>query len=185
MNMGKSKKVRITLAKLLAIVKEGSGATVSEVESARRLISSLCKKYGISEDSLFSEAEYDDRRFVMGTEKWAFPLFLRCFMNVVGDSSRTYSRQGREVWLECSQHEFIDIQLMWDWHRSQYKKELAVIVNGFDWAYISHHSLWFPAETVASAEPPTDEVIALSKKARWLKAVLEDVYYRKSLPAGE
>lgn len=139
--------IMLKLQKLKTLAEKG---VEGEKENAKRLLSSLCKKYGIDEKMLFKE-EKQWYEFEMRTSVKL--IFLQLYVSIYGTTERylnevTHWKRGNKYVAKClfTRAEYIEFSQLWEWHRKNYLDERKRMRELFRKAYIEKFKL-YPKET--------------------------------------
>jgi hypothetical protein len=169
------------LHKLKALADQGYEG---EAENARRLIQSICTKYGIIQDDLFNA---DKRRYYVintGASKDMKSLYFRCLASVTDISKMEYINYRGKIKLYLTTLEYVESVAMFDWHKANYKKELKRVMDDFNSAYLLKHDLLLPKERSGEEKPEknfTPDDYQRLMRICSMKDGMEDTHYHKRI----
>lgn len=168
------------LKKLLSLAERGVGG---EAENARRILDQLLDKYNITLDDLRSN-NVRERAFPYKT-KDEFHLFIQILANIFGTTSEVftkakYNTRKKQLYVELSDLDFIDLSNMWSFYRAQFNKERKRLFADMFSAFVMKHNIYSrdPKDPGENSEPDWDRLERIFN----LSKSMEDVQYRKALP---
>ena len=169
--------LKFKLQKLLTLSKRGIDG---EKLNAEVLLNKLLKKHNVSLSQI--ESEEKQMRFYSYTS----PETRQILVNIIGHVSNTPEIYGvkkhKDLAVEVTDYEDIQIQEMKDFHFSNFRKERQKILQDLASAYIHKHDIFRESSTEneepANKKPVDWEAI---KRMLNLKNSLSDVSFRKSL----
>jgi hypothetical protein len=138
------------------------GATDGEREAARTHLGAMLAKYGLTlEDVLQEDAPLINVEFTY-TEAWEKRLLVQLACCVAGVVRAVYvpkdKRQDRgkvrEVWIELTYAERIEVEHLWPQYRKAFEEQLETFYQ----AFIQSNNLGMPAS--GEAEPLSEEELA-------------------------
>mgnify|MGYP005924602649 FL=1 len=170
--------IKDKLRKLAALAERGMEG---EAANAKRAIERICQQYGIRLEDMLEE---DKKRYHIrvGRNPMQRQLFNQCYGVVVGTGEITYWNISRDtIAVELTPLQYAELVSMWEWHQSNFKRDLEDMEKTIVDAYISKHHLYAPSD--GSEE---DYELTAEEKARLLKAIymseaLGDSRYQKML----
>lgn len=132
------------LQKLQALAERGYNG---EAENAKRAIERICQQYGVRlEDVLDIETKHK-YTFEIGRGKDMMNLFIRCLCLMCDASGMKYSKPTRSsIRIELTALQYADVLNLFNWHKSNYQRELEEFRRTFMGAYIGKHDLYFDKE---------------------------------------
>lgn len=171
------------LKKLRALAERGYGG---EAENARRAIERICEQYGVKlEDVLDIETKHR-YTFEIGRSKDMMNLFVRCLSSTCDISDMTYSKPTRSsIRVELTALQYADVLSLFNWHKSNYKRELAEFRRTFMSAYIGKHDLYTDRERKGGDDIElTQEDIERIRRMWKMREAMSDNTYHKQLEAS-
>lgn len=156
--------LRKKLIKLYNLSERGVGG---EKRNAKNFLDKLLQKHGITLEEL-NEDKKEDRYYKYGrvlTRK----LIIQIVYSVIGKEVNAWVCSAyREIGVEATEYEHIQIKELIDFHLENYKKEEKKIINTFYDAYINKHNI-FPEK---GKEMDKDESEKEEKDWEYIKKVL-------------
>jgi len=170
------------LQKLQALVDRGEAG---EAENAQRAIERLCSEYGINLDEVLDFASKRKDTFEVGRAKDMLQLFMRCLSAAVcSTEGLTYCRPTKSSIRinSLTTLEYAEVLGMFNWHKSNYKRELEEFKKTFYNAYVGKHNLYFGEERQGvSVEELSEEDIKRLRRIFAMREAMSDQTYRKQL----
>lgn len=112
-------------------------------------------------------------------------LVIQIMANYLGSTSDAfaeslYNARKREIYIELSDMEYIDISNMCDFYKRQYRKERKRLIQDMINAFVQKHRLF---DSTPQERPGDDYEVDWDKLKRILalSSAMEDVTYRKQL----
>ena len=161
------------LKKLLALAERGERG---EADNARRLLEAELRRHGLTLEDICA----DNRRTRMfkynSNEERG--LLIQVLVNYLGSKSdafceSTYNKHKKQVYIDLTDMEYIDISNMYDFFKAQYRKERKRLLHDMIQAFVQKHRLC-PDD---DREIDWDEL----KRILALSSTMEDVTFRKQL----
>lgn len=146
MNTVAPESIRDKLIKIQALAASGVDG---ERESARALLATLCRKHGITLESLVN-AEKQWRRFTVS--KANHKLFVQCACFVLRVNAIQFRRVGSLLVMECTATDHIDLKACFAYYRKLLKKD----AEDFYIAFISKHRIFSGIDSGDASESPFD-----------------------------
>lgn len=170
-------KIMLKLNKLKALAERGVGG---EADNAKKLLSSICEKYGVDEASLFTDEE---KWYSFRMKSTLSKLFLQVYVSIYGTTEKylngvKFYRYGKDKVIEClfTQAEYIEFSQLWEWHKSNYSSERRRMKKLFELAYIEKFHL-YPNQTCEQYEEE-----CRNKKDK--QYTMEDIYAISSMASA-
>lgn len=168
------------LKKLLALAERGERG---EADNARRLLEAELRRHGLTLEDICA----DNRRTRMfkcnSNEERG--LLIQVLVNYLGSKSdafceSTYNKRKKQVYIDLTDMEYIDISNMYDFYKAQFKKERKRLLHDMIVAFVQKHSLY---DSTPSERPDDDREIDWDelKRILALSSTMEDVTFRKQL----
>lgn len=171
--------IKDKLMKIKCLAERGE---THEAAAAKARLEELLAKYGMTMDML-SEEERSERMIPYGSKTEFEMLIVIC--DVIVGSERTkngkYRPKSRQLFLDMSAYEYAEVCSMFEWHRTNFKRERAKLLKTFGRAYFIKHNLFMSDSVEASRHELTEAEIRQLMEAVELGKSLSDVYYRKQL----
>jgi len=167
--------------RLLKIKRLAESGETHEAANARMHLEAMLAKYGMTIADL-SEDERTQRVFEYGSMDELTLLALVC-CGIVGEKRTTeakYKPKARQFFIDLTAYEYAELRSMFDWHRTNFRKEKRKLMKTFCDAYIIKHNLCTSNEDAAPRELTADERRQVVEAIR-LSDSLSDVYYRKQI----
>lgn len=152
-----------------------------EADNARRLFERLCEQYGVSIEELMDEQKKKQYRFVIGRNKVYIELFVQCYAKVTGNRSLRYGRVSRnEIAVELTAIQYAELASLFEWHKSNFDRDLEDMKKTIMQAYISKHHLT-SGKSDGESRPLTAEDIIELRKIIAMREALNDNYFHKMI----
>lgn len=172
-------KIKDRLLKLKTLADKGY---MGEALAARRALDSMLNKYGLSIDDLYdTKAKW--RWIKVGSNKELRTILHQCHFQIIDSPNSTYKEYKGEIGFELTPSQYADLMSLFDFHKSQFKKERAKIISNLTKAYIQKHEIWgrseyddddLPKERNPLSWDEIKSILALSES-------MDDVSYHKQL----
>lgn len=168
--------IKDRLQKLLALAERGVGG---EATNAREALASALRKNGLTIEDMADETRTlhgfvwngkDERRLL------AQIMVTVCGANVELFTSRI---EQRKILAKMTQHEMVEIELLWTAHRRQLKKEMDLLYS----AYLHRHRL-FPRDGKQRDDDLTPEEQQRLKRMAMMMMGMAEVTVRRQLCTG-
>lgn len=169
------------LKKLLALAEQGVGG---EAINARRLLERLCEQHNISIEELLDRETKHRYTFEIGRSKEMMQLFVCCLAKVVDIENMTYRQPTRSsISIEVTALQRAEILSLFNWHKSNFTKELEEFKSNFLSAYIGKHDLYFEQGEInnRSSEELTKEDIERIRRVLAMRDAMSDNSYYKQI----
>lgn len=138
------------LRKLQALAERGCQG---EANNARRAIERICQQYGVRLEDVLDIETKRTYTFEIGRSKEMMNLFIRCISSVCDITGMTYHQPTRSsVCIELTALQYADISSLFNWHKSNYKREFEDFKRSFMFAYVGKHDLYFDRERSGSRD---------------------------------
>lgn len=132
--------IKSRLRKIQALVEKGCEG---EAEAAKRLLDGICRKYGLKIEDLLDQDKVERRDFNVGRNKIHLKLFVQCYAKVTGNKGVSFYRETPSVIsLELTAYQYAEILNLFNWHKSNLKKDLDNAMQLCFEAYVHKHSLF-------------------------------------------
>lgn len=168
------------LKKLLALAERGERG---EADNARRLLEAELRRHGLTLEDICSDSKRA-RMFKYNSNEER-GLLIQVLVNYLGSKSdafseSTYNKRKRQVYIDLTDMEYIDISNMYDFYKTQFKKERKRLLHDMILAFVQKHSLY---DSTPSERPDDDREIDWDelKRILALSSTMEDVTFRKQL----
>lgn len=168
------------LKKLLALAERGEQG---EAENARRLLEAELRKHGLTFDDIREENKRT-RMFKYNSNEER-TLLIQVLVNYLGSKSdafnkSTYNKYKKQVYIDLTDMEYIDISNMYDFFKAQFRKEQKRLLHDMIQAFVQKHRLF---DSTPSERPDDDREIDWDelKRILALSSTMEDVTFRKQL----
>lgn len=139
--------IRAQLRKIQALVESGIGG---EAENAKRMLETLCKRYGISVEQILSPEVRRFRFTKPPAHHW--DLFVHCFCFVTRKNKITYHKAGRSVLIELTLADFIDLRACFAHYQPIFEQEIEDLFL----AFAGKHHIWGAHDPDAPEGEPMD-----------------------------
>lgn len=168
------------LKKLLSLAERGYQG---EADNARRILEAELLKHGLTIEDICSDNR--KQRTFKYNSKPERTLLIQVFVNYLGGKHKafkesTFNKNSKKVWIELTDLEYIDIQDMYEFHKSHFRKERNRLLNDMLSAYVQKHKI-FDSDPEESDRDDKDIDWEELKRIFTLSASMEDVSYRKSI----
>lgn len=168
------------LKKLLALAERGEQG---EADNARRLLEAALLRHGLTLEDICADNKKTRMFKYNSTEERT--LLIQVLVNYLGSKSEafsdsTYNKYLKEVYINLTDMEYIDISNMYDFFKSQYKKERKRLLHDMIRAFVQKHALF---DSTPQERPDDDREIDWDevKRILALSSAMEDVTFRKQL----
>ena len=168
------------LKKLLALAERGEQG---EADNARRMLEAELRRHGLTLDDIRSERK--STRVLKYCSNEELQLIIQIILNYSGSTSETfkearYNARKREIYIELSDMEYVDISNMCDFFKAQYRKERKRLLHDMIMAFVQKHSLY---DSTPQERPDNDREFDWDKLMRILaiSSTMEDVTFRKQI----
>lgn len=150
-----------------------------EAESAKRRLSDIMSKYGLSLEDIGIEATRDYDFSVRNSDE---EILFRQIVKVVCNSSQirtgSYRRGKKHVrWATLTPYQFAEVSEMLSFHMRQFRKEMKAMKHTFLSAYANKHRL-FPKDHENKTEMTEEEWLKLHSMMNQLD---DTIQFRKAL----
>lgn len=171
-------RIRDRLMKIKRLAESGE---THEAANARMHLEAMLAKYGMKMADLAEDAR-TQRTFEYGCRDELTLLAIVCSLNI--GSQRTTDAQYRpstkQLFVDLTAYEYAEIRSMYDWHRTNFRKEKRRLLKTFCDAYLIKHDLLVGSDSNQPREL-TEAEIRQIREAVSLSGSLSDVYYRKQI----
>lgn len=168
------------LKKLLALAERGEQG---EANNARRMLEAELRRHGLTLDDIRSEKK--SMRTLKYNSGEELTLVIQILVNYLGSMSEAfkasrYSSRKREIYIELSDMEYIDISNMCDFYKKHYRKERKRLISDMIQAFVQKHRLF---DSTPQESPENDRGVDWDKLMRILalSSTMEDVTFRKQI----
>lgn len=168
------------LKKLLALAERGEQG---EAENARRMLEAELRHHGLTLDDIRSERK--SIRILKYSSGEELTLVVQIILNYLGSKSEafktsTYNSRKREIYIELSDMEYVDLSNMCDFYKKHYRKERKRLISDMIHAFVQKHHLF---DSTPQDNPENDRSIDWDKLMRILalSSTMEDVTFRKQI----
>lgn len=168
------------LKKLLALAERGERG---EADNARRMLEAELQRHGLTLDDIRSERK--STRVLKYCSNEELQLIIQIILNYSGSTSEAfkearYNARKREIYIELSDMEYVDISNMCDFFKAQYRKERKRLLHDMIMAFVQKHSLY---DSTPQERPDNDREFDWDKLMRILalSSTMEDVTFRKQI----
>ena len=168
------------LKKLLALAERGEQG---EADNARRMLEAELRRHGLTLDDIRSERK--STRVLKYCSNEGLQLIIQIILNYSGSTSEAfkearYNARKREIYIELSDMEYVDISNMCDFFKAQYRKERKRLLHDMIMAFVQKHSLY---DSTPQERPDNDREFDWDKLMRILalSSTMEDVTFRKQI----
>ena len=168
------------LKKLLALAERGEQG---EADNARRMLEAELRRHGLTLDDIRSERK--STRVLKYCSNEELQLIIQIILNYSGSTSEAfkearYNARKREIYIELSDMEYVDISNMCDFFKAQYRKERKRLLHDMIMAFVQKHSLY---DSTPQERPDNDREFDWDKLMRILalSSTMEDVTFRKQI----
>lgn len=168
------------LKKLLALAERGEQG---EADNARRMLEAELRRHGLTLDDIRSERK--SIRVLKYCSNEGLQLIIQIILNYSGSTSEAfkearYNARKREIYIELSDMEYVDISNMCDFFKAQYRKERKRLLHDMIMAFVQKHSLY---DSTPQERPDNDREFDWDKLMRILaiSSTMEDVTFRKQI----
>ncbi len=168
------------LKKLLALAERGERG---EADNARWLLEAELRRHGLTLEDICAENR-KTRMFKYNSNEER-TLMIHVLVNYLGSQSdalcdSTYNKYKKEVYIALSDMEYIDISNMYDFFKSQFRKERKRLLQDMIKAFVQKHRLF---DSTPQERPDDDREIDWEELKRIfaLSSTMEDVTFRKQL----
>lgn len=168
------------LKKLLALAERGEQG---EAENARRLLEAELRKHGLTFDDIREENKRT-RMFKYNSNEER-TLLIQVLVNYLGSKSdafnkSTYNKYKKQVYIDLTDMEYIDISNMYDFFKAQFRKERKRLLQDMIKAFVQKHRIF---DSTPQERPDDDREIDWDelKRILALSSTMEDVTFRKQL----
>ena len=173
------------LEKLRKIARLAEQGYKGEADTARRLLESRLKEYGLTIDDLLEDRK-QDREFKY-SNKQGFRLFMAVLVHHFGSKSEEFqtarvNKRAKLFFVELTDIDFADFAPEWDYYRANLARELRKTEEAFLVAYVNKFDL-FDITPKESDEPQvrTEKDLERIRRALGLMSTIEANPYRKLL----
>ncbi|WP_320980004.1 DUF2786 domain-containing protein [Bacteroides sp.] len=168
------------LKKLLALAERGYQG---EADNARRILEAELLKHGLTIEDVCSDNRRE--RIFKYNSKAERTLLIQVILNYLGSKHKafnesTYNGKSKIVRIELTDLEYIDIQDMYEFHKSHFRKERNRLLKDMLNAYVQKHKI-FDSDPEDSDREEKDIDWEELRRIFTLSASMEDVAYRKSI----
>lgn len=168
------------LKKLLALAERGEQG---EADNARRMLEAELQRHGLTLDDIRSERK--STRVLKYCSNEELQLIIQIILNYSGSTSKAFKEarhnaRKREIYIELSDMEYVDISNMCDFFKAQYRKERKRLLHDMIMAFVQKHSLY---DSTPQERPDNDREFDWDKLMRILaiSSTMEDVTFRKQI----
>lgn len=168
------------LKKLLALAERGERG---EADNARRMLEAELQRHGLTLDDIRSKRK--STRVLKYCSNEELQLIIQIILNYSGSTSEAfkearYNARKREIYIELSDMEYVDISNMCDFFKAQYRKERKRLLHDMIMAFVQKHSLY---DSTPQERPDNDREFDWDKLMRILaiSSTMEDVTFRKQI----
>lgn len=168
------------LKKLLALAERGERG---EADNARRMLEAELRRHGLTLDDIRSERK--STRVLKYCSNEELQLIIQIILNYSGSASEAfkearYNARKREIYIELSDMEYVDISNMCDFFKAQYRKERKRLLHDMIMAFVQKHGLY---DSTPQERPDNDREFDWDKLMRILalSSTMEDVTFRKQI----
>jgi hypothetical protein len=150
-----------------------------EAESAKKLLSKLLERHGLSLDDISDEQR---KMYCIKTTSQLCPVLFMCFVSFLNEErrDRIFAYRGKRFvfYVELSAIEYVDLMQLYEFHTRQFKKELKKELSAFEAAYQYKHNLYSHDES-----PSGESEYELEDISRIINIInnLENIHFRKQL----
>ena len=168
------------LKKLLALAERGEQG---EAENARRLLEAELRKHGLTFDDIREENKRT-RMFKYNSNEER-TLLIQILVNYLGSKSdafnkSTYNKYKKQVYIDLTDMEYIDISNMYDFFKAQFRKERKRLLQDMIKAFVQKHRI-FDSTPQECQEDDREIDWEELKRIFALSSTMEDVTFRKQL----
>lgn len=168
------------LKKLLALAERGERG---EADNARRILEAELRKNGLTLEDICA-GNRKTRMFKYNSNEER-TLLIQVLLNYLGSKSdafseSTYNKYKKQVYISLSDIEYIDISNMYDFFKTQFRKERKRLLQDMIMAFVQKHRIF---DSTPQERPDDDWEIDWEKLKRIfaLSSTMEDVTFRKQL----
>ena len=168
------------LKKLLALAERGEQG---EAENARRRLEAELRKHGLTFDDIREENKRT-RMFKYNSNDER-TLLIQVLVNYLGSKSdafnkSTYNKYKKQVYIDLTDMEYIDISNMYDFFKAQFRKERKRLLQDMIKAFVQKHRI-FDSTSQGCQEDDREIDWEELKRIFALSSTMEDVTFRKQL----
>lgn len=174
------------LEKLRKIARLAEQGYKGEADTARRLLESRLKEYGLTIDDLLEEGK-QTREFKY-SNKQEFRLFMAVIVHHFGSKSEEFqtarvNKRAKLFFVDLTDIDFADFAPEWDYYRANLARELRKTEEAFLVAYVNKFDLFdiTPKENDTPDDGPTEKDLERIRRALGLMSSIEANPYRKLL----
>lgn len=168
------------LKKLLALAERGERG---EADNARRILEAELRKNGLTLEDI-CDGNRKTRMFKYNSNEER-TLLIQVLLNYLGSKSEafsesTYNKYKKQVYISLSDMEYIDISNMYDFFKTQFRKERKRLLQDMIMAFVQKHRIF---DSTPQERSDDDWEIDWEKLKRIfaLSSTMEDVTFRKQL----
>lgn len=168
------------LKKLLALAERGERG---EADNARRLLKAELQRHRLTLEDICADSKRT-RMFKYNSNEER-TLLIQVLVNYLGSKSEafgesTYDKCRKQVYVNLSDMEYIDISNMYDFFKSQFRKERKRLLQDMIKAFVQKHRIF---DSTPQERPDDDRGIDWEELKRIfaLSSAMEDVTFRKQL----
>ena len=179
-----------SVEELLAAAKEENAKlqdlymrALAEAENARRLLEAELQKHGLTFDDIREENKRT-RMFKYNSNEER-TLLIQVLVNYLGSKSdafskSTYNKYKKQVYIDLTDMEYIDISNMYDFFKAQFRKERKRLLQDMIKAFVQKHRIF---DSTPQECQDDDREIDWEEMQRIfaLSSTMEDVAFRKQL----
>lgn len=121
------------------------GGTAGEARNAQKLLDKLCAEYGITLDEILDQESKKWYSFYVGGKKIHRKLFFQCYFKITNQSNISYRQVYGEkatIEVELTAYEYVEIKSLFEWHKTNFQRDLETMMQTLIDAYCSKHSLF-------------------------------------------
>lgn len=171
--------IKNKLRKLMALAEKGVGG---EAVNAKVLFDKLCREYHIDPNEIINGEEKTSRyKFKIGRDRLWLDLFMQCYAKITGYKSMSYfvGRKPSEIELELTAYQAAELKNLFDWHKSNFMKDLDILQETALNAYFYKHDLFREATEDDEPTELTQSDLERLRKVWRMETLLNENKYQK------
>ena len=167
------------LQKLQALAERGYKG---EADNAKRAIERICQQYGVKVEDVLDIETKRPYRFEIGRGKDMMNLFIRCISATCDTEGMRYWKPTRSsIEIDMTALQYADTLSLFNWHKSNYQRELEEFRRTFMGAYIGKHDLYFDKERGGKdvSELTLEDIERIRRMWKMQDAMSDNTYHKQ------